>query len=96
MKKIVAATGLEGYNPNWQPAAAAALGIDPEGEPFSESWNYLSIIGMLLYLTTNTRPDLAFAVSQVAQFNRNPKQSHARALKMIIRYLSGTKTKAWS
>jgi hypothetical protein len=48
---------------------------------------------MLLYLTTNTRPDIAFAVSQVARFNHNPKQSHARAVKMIVRYLSGTKDK---
>ena len=45
---------------------------------------------MLLYLSTNTRPDIAFAVSQVAQFNSNPKQSHASAVKMIIRYLLAT------
>jgi Reverse transcriptase (RNA-dependent DNA polymerase)/GAG-pre-integrase domain len=93
MKKIIAATGLEDCNPNRQPAAAAALGIDPDGEPYTEEWSYPSIVGMLLYLTTNTRPDLAFAVSQVARFNHNPKQSHARALKMIVRYLSGTKDK---
>ena len=48
---------------------------------------------MLLYLSTNTRPDIAFAVSQVAPFNSNPKQSHASAVKMIIRYLSGTSDK---
>ena len=48
---------------------------------------------MLLYLSMNTRPDIAFAVSQVAQFNSNPKQSHASAVKMIIRYLSGTSDK---
>ena len=45
---------------------------------------------MLLYLSNNTRPDIAFAVSQVAQFNFNPKQSHASAVKMIIRYLLAT------
>jgi hypothetical protein len=45
---------------------------------------------MLLYLATNTRPDISFAVSQVARFNHNPKQSHARAVKMILRYLHGT------
>jgi hypothetical protein len=93
IKKIIAATGLEDCNPNRQPAAAAALGIDPDGEPYSEPWNYPSIVGMLLYLTTNTRPDIAFAVSQVARFNHNPKQSHARAVKMIVRYLRGTKDK---
>ena len=45
---------------------------------------------MLLYLSMNTRPDIAFAVSQVASFTSNPKQSHASAVKMIIRYLSAT------
>ena len=49
--------------------------------------------GMLLYSTTKTRPDIAFAVSQVAQFKSNPKQSHASAVKMIIRYLSATSDK---
>ena len=48
---------------------------------------------MLLYLATNTRPDIAFAVSQVAQFNSNPKQSHVSAVKIIIRYLSATSDK---
>ena len=45
---------------------------------------------MLLYLSTNTRPDIAFAVSQIARFTHNPKQSHATAVKIIIRYLKGT------
>ena len=48
---------------------------------------------MLLYLTTNTRPDIAFAVSQVARFSHDPKKSHATAAKMILRYLAGSKDK---
>ena len=46
---------------------------------------------MLLYLSTNTRPDIAFAVSQVARFLANPKQSHATAIKTLVRYLKGSK-----
>jgi hypothetical protein len=45
---------------------------------------------MLLYLLTNTRPDIAFAVSQVACFSYSPKQSHASAVKQIVHYLSRT------
>jgi hypothetical protein len=56
----------------------------------NEAWVYRSIVGMLLYLSTNTRPDISFAVSQVARFNHNPKQSHAQAVKMIVRYLART------
>ena len=51
------------------------------------------IVGMLLYLSTNTCPDISFTVSQVACFNHNPKQSHATALKMILCYLKGTADK---
>ena len=55
-----------------------------------ESWSYPSVVGMLLYLSCNTRPDIAFSVSQVARFTHVPKQSHAKAVKMIGRYLAGT------
>ena len=48
---------------------------------------------MLLYLSTNTRPDISFAVSQVARFSANPKQSHATAVKTILRYLKKTRDK---
>jgi hypothetical protein len=66
IKKIINATGLANCNPNRHPAMAAALGIDSDGEPYTETWNYPSIVGMLLHLSTNTQPYISFAVSQVA------------------------------
>jgi hypothetical protein len=93
IKKIIATAKMENCNPNWVPAAKEALGIDPEGKPMEEDWSYPSIIGMLLYLSTNMRPDIAFAISQVARFNHNPKKSHATAIKMIIQYLVHTSNK---
>jgi hypothetical protein len=63
IEKIIKATKMEDCNPNWTPASTQALGIDPDGEPIAEEWNYRSIVGMMLYLSTNTRPDIAFAVS---------------------------------
>ena len=92
-QKIIDATGMQDSNGNWTPAAQVTLGIDPDGEPYDEPWNYPSIIGMLLYLSTNTRPDITFAVSQVARFNHSPKKSHATAVKTIVRYLQQTKDK---
>jgi hypothetical protein len=90
INKIIEATGMMDCNPNWTPATQLCLGSDPEGAPMVEEWSYPSIVGMLLYLSTNTRPDIAFAVSQVARFNHSPKQSHATAIKMIVRYLHRT------
>ena len=91
--RIAEATGLTNSNPNQTPTHQEALGKDPEGIPMSDTWSYRSVVGMLLYLSTNTRPDIAYAVSQVARFSNNPKQSHAVAVKVIVRYLVGTRLK---
>ena len=80
-------------NPSATPTTQNTLGADKDGEPMSESWNYRAICGMLLYLSTNTRPDIAFAVSQVCRFGHDPKKSHASAVKTILRYLKGTRDK---
>ena len=47
------------------------------------------MVGKLIFLT-HTRPDIAFAVSLVAQYMQNPHQMHLHAVKTIIRYLKGT------
>jgi hypothetical protein len=92
--KILQHTGMENCNSSTTPAAPnQPLGKDPEGEPMSESWDYRATVGMLLYLSTNTRPDITYAVSQVARFTHDPKQSHAQAVKRIVRYLKGTQDK---
>jgi hypothetical protein len=90
IKKVLAAANMESCNPNFTPTNSVPLGKDPDGLPMNESWSYLSIVGMLLYLSTNTWPDITFAVSQVARFNHGPKQSHAAAIKSILRYLART------
>ena len=93
IKKAIEATGMELCSGNKTPTSQTALGLDPEEPPIKEAWKYSSVVGMFLYLSMNTRPDIAFAVSRVAWFNSNPKQSHASAVKMIIRYLSATSDK---
>jgi Reverse transcriptase (RNA-dependent DNA polymerase) len=52
---------------------------------------YQIIIGSLLYLMIGTRPDIAFAVTKLAQFSANPSQEHFEQAKYICRYLIGTK-----
>ena len=51
---------------------------------------YQSAVGKLLYLSTKTRPDIAFAVSYVAKFCNRPTAQHWKAIKQILRYLAGT------
>ena len=56
-----------------------------------EKWSYSSVVGMLLYLASNSRPDIAFATHQCARFTHSPKASHEAAILRICRYLQGTK-----
>jgi len=51
---------------------------------------YQSAVGQLLYLSTRTRPDIAYAVGNVARFSSKPSQQHWIAVKRIFRYLNGT------
>jgi hypothetical protein len=88
--KILKATNMEDCNPNSLPAPQAALGADKNGEAYDETWYYRAVVGMLLYLSTNSRCDITFAVSQVARFSNEPKKSHASAIKTILRYLKKT------
>lgn len=53
---------MEDCKPVTTPAISTALGWDENGKEFSKKWNYASIIGMLMYLSQNTRPDIAYSV----------------------------------
>ena len=75
------------------PATGSPVHTDEGGEFCAEGWDYASVIGMLMYLSSNSRPDIAFAVHQCARFSFCPKRSHEEAVKRIVRYLKGTKDK---
>jgi hypothetical protein len=44
-----------------------------------------------LYLTVWTRPDLVFAVHQLAKWSHDPHEKHMIAGKRVLKYLKGTK-----
>lgn len=50
---------------------------------------YRSVVGALQYATL-TRPEISFSVNKVCQFLSNPLEEHWKAVKRILRYLSGT------
>lgn len=94
IERIITDLGLsKGTNGVRTPAICDPLPKDSEGEPFDNSFNYPSIVGMCLYLCNNSRPDITFAVNQCSRYNHFPKRIHGEALKRIGRYLVATRDK---
>ena len=50
----------------------------------------MSSTGSLLYSALCTRPDIFFAVIQLARFNANPGATHVKANQQVLRYIKGT------
>ena len=93
INKVLKEASMTDCNSSPTPANTTPLHLDKTGDEINESWEYPTVIGMLMYLSTNSRPDIAFAVHQCARFTHAPKASHATAVKRILRYLQGTKDK---
>jgi hypothetical protein len=68
------------------------LHADPDGPPHKQEWKYRLLLGLLSYLTTITRADIAFAVNNCTRFSTKPLGIHEIALKRIIKYLLTTPT----
>ena len=52
---------------------------------------YSMIIGSLMYLTSCTRPDIAYTVGKLSRFTSNPGDDHWKAIIRILRYLRFTR-----
>ena len=64
---------------------------DPVEGEMGDVRPYNSLVGSLLYAATATRPDIAFAVGQVARFMSKPGNKQWGVAKRILRYLDATK-----
>lgn len=53
---------------------------------------YSSIVGSLVSISRQTRPDISYAVSVVGRFVKNPGLAHWNILRRILKYLSATAT----
>ena len=59
-------------------------------EELSENYPYQNLIGCLMYLAVSTRPDIAYAVSALSQFNVRHGMELWNAAKRVLRYLKST------
>ena len=74
IQKLLEATGMEHCNGSTKPTKVEApLGTDKNSSEANIYWNisYASVIGIMLYLASNTRPDISFTVHQCDRFTHN-------------------------
>jgi hypothetical protein len=95
-KHIIKAVGLCSSlsTPIGIPAETSPLPKDAVGHPTSGSFNYEVVVGMLLYLSDHSCPNIAFAVHQCAHYTFHPTHHHELALIRIGCYLKGTLDKS--
>ena len=91
--RVIRALGLDNgqVHPKFTPASGDPLVKDLDGAPADGDFSFASVVGMMLYLSGNTRPDIAYAVNCCARYMANPRKSHEIALKRIGRYLKLTR-----
>lgn len=81
-----------------QDAKSSKIPLDPgyiqskeeETERLPNNHQFASLIGGLLYIAVNTRPDIAVAVSILGRKTSNPSQDDWNEAKRVLRYLKGT------
>src|SRR5271154_1252957 len=52
---------------------------------------YQELTGSLNHAAVFSRPDIAFAISKLSQFNSDPTETHMHAARHVLRYLRGTR-----
>lgn len=87
--ELLDAFGMSDCKPNVTPMVRGTeLGA---GEPLEEENRFAELVGSLLYLCNQTRPELAFAVGRLARRMANPTQGDMTEAKNVLRYLKGTR-----
>jgi hypothetical protein len=98
VKKVLEKFNMDKSYPQRTPMIIRALKNDKgpfrpkqEGEEvLGAEHSYLSAIGVIIYLTNNTRPDIAFVVNCLTRHSTAPTMRHWNDIKNILRYLNDT------
>jgi hypothetical protein len=60
------------------------------GQGMDDNVLYGSLVGALMYLAVCTRPDIAYAVGQLARYMAGPTEEHWTLAKSVLKYLRGS------
>jgi transposase InsO family protein len=91
LEKVIERFGMTNAKYARTPLPTGYMPTPNEGEVNPQlRTQFQQIIGSLLYIMLGTRPDIAFAVTKLAQFAANPSKEHLDKAKYVLRYLAGT------
>ncbi|MGL5934409.1 MAG: Ty1/Copia family ribonuclease HI, partial [Cetobacterium sp.] len=77
-------------------ASSRLLSRHLDSEDHDESrFSMRRIVGKLNFLSSSTRPDIAYATHQIARFVSKPKIEHTKAVEWLTRYLMGTRNRGY-
>lgn len=92
--KLLDRLSMSKANLNYLPISAGTV-LKPDEKNLldqSKTGLYRQIVGSAIYLASNTRPDISYAVGQLARFMASPAEMHIQHAKQLLRYLNGTRT----
>lgn len=90
IRKVVNDTGLADAKPSNVPMDVSYRKQIATGDILVSNEQYRSLIGSLLYVSVNTRPDIAASVGILSQKVERPTQEDWNELKRVVKYLKGT------
>ena len=89
-ESVIKRFGMEDGNPKVTPLEVGLQLSKSDGDKLVSPTLFQEIIGSLMYLACDTRPDLSHSVSMLSRFMSAPTMRHLEASKRILRYLKGT------
>ena len=89
--KLLEKFGMTDSKPTSTPMDLAVDLVPQPTEP-KVTHPYRELIGSLIWLSTCTRPDIAFATHRLASYCEHPTELHWKAAKRVLRYLKGTQS----
>jgi hypothetical protein len=90
IRQMLKKFGMEECKPVKTPMVLKPANESEEKDEDIPEKPYRELVGSLMFLMLNTRPDISTAVNYYSRFQSEPKHSHWIGLKRILRYLQGT------
>jgi hypothetical protein len=91
IKDILSKFNMGNCKPISTPLAIKNRNHKENNELFQDETLFKQLVGSLIYLSNNTRPDICYAVNQLARNMQKPRIEDWNNGKRILRYLQGTK-----